>query len=175
MKTILAVLFSVVLFAVPVFANEGHGHSHSGGGDHGGNNGGGPGGNGGGPSVSAPSTPSVSGGASADGGAFLVIGGKGISAADRDKLVEDVKACEMERPGLAIGDTRADGSWSFQTFDDTIWPYIYRCMKARGHQPNGPDYSAAQATTDRPVLVDGTRGGSTTTDFGDKSGRSHQF
>jgi hypothetical protein len=62
-----------------------------------------------------------------------------------DTLARDIKTCEMERPGLAIGDYKADGRWGFVTFDDTIWPFVYRCMKAHGHQPNGPDYSAPQS------------------------------
>jgi len=58
------------------------------------------------------------------------------------RLAADIKICEQERPGLALGDYKANGGWSFMTFDDTVWPFIYRCMKARGHNPNGPDYSA---------------------------------
>jgi hypothetical protein len=79
---------------------------------------------------------------SATGSALVTTGGQGISPAQLDKLITAIKACEMERPGLAIGDYRAStGAWSFMTFDDTVWPYVQRCMKAAGFPANGADYS----------------------------------
>jgi hypothetical protein len=47
----------------------------------------------------------------------------------------------MERPGLALGNTTSNGGWSFITFDDTVWPYVERCMRAKGYPSNGADYS----------------------------------
>jgi len=77
-----------------------------------------------------------------------VISGTGITvvigsgqAHPSDALYAAVKACEMERPGLALGDVRGDGSWSFKTYDDTVWPFVYRCMKAHGYQAYGTDFS----------------------------------
>lgn len=89
--------------------------------------------------MSTPSTPSV--GVSASGGTLAITGGKGISKAARAQLISDVKACEMTRPGLALGDTTDNGGWSFRTADDTVWPYVYRCMVEKGHQPYGADYT----------------------------------
>lgn len=48
----------------------------------------------------------------------------------------------MTRPNLAIGDYRAStGAWSFMTFDDTVWPFVQRCMKAEGYPAYGVDFS----------------------------------
>jgi hypothetical protein len=58
---------------------------------------------------------------------------------DRDKLVDALKACTWDR--LATYDTTVYGGWSVRTFDDAQWPVIYRCMKAHGYAPNGPDYT----------------------------------
>jgi len=160
-KRILTILAVAVLALAPAFAEAHNGHgggsSHGGGdGGHGGGNGGhgggegghggdgghGGGSNGGGSSSGGSSSTSAAPSASpVDGSGLIVIGGTGISQAERDELVSAVKACEAERPGLALGDTQANGSWSSRTADDTVWPYIYRCMAARGFQPSGPDYS----------------------------------
>lgn len=83
---------------------------------------------------------SASGGS---GGAFTfqIYTGKGIGEKSRQELIVAIKACEMTRPNLATGDTKYDGSWSFMTGDDTVWPAVYRCMKAHGYQPDGADYT----------------------------------
>lgn len=47
----------------------------------------------------------------------------------------------MVRPGLAIGDTTFNGGWSFKTFDDTVWPAVQQCMKAKGFPAYGTDYT----------------------------------
>mgnify|MGYP001606999679 CR=1 FL=1 len=78
---------------------------------------------------------------SASGGTFTVIGGAGISKQAREKLMGDVRVGEMTRPGLALGDTTVNGGWSFRTYDDTVWPYVQRCMKAHGYPAYGVDYS----------------------------------
>ena len=75
------------------------------------------------------------------GGTFTLRTNQGVSKVAREKLMDDVKACEMARPSLALGNTDANGGWSFITHDDTVWPYVYRCMKERGHQPDGVNYS----------------------------------
>ena len=74
-------------------------------------------------------------------GTFIITGGQGISTGAREKLMDAVRVCEQVRPGLALGDTRANGAWSFITFDDTVWPYVQRCMKAAGYEAQGIDYS----------------------------------
>ena len=132
--------------------NGGHGGNGNGGGNNGGGNGGGgngsgDGGNGGGGSTgngggtshggSATSgMGSAASGTSVDGASVSVVGG-GDGNGD---LIAAVKACENERPGLAIGDVRG-ATWSFRTFDDTVWPYVYRCMAARGYKAYGTDFS----------------------------------
>lgn len=134
-------------------SGQGGGGSNGNGGGNGGNGGGnggnggsggsgGEGGHGGGSTTGGSvSTPSISG-PSADGGAFLSTGGAGPSAGDLAKLVTAIKACETVRPGLAVGDYKAStGAWSFQTFDDTVWPFVYRCMKAAGYPAYGTDFS----------------------------------
>lgn len=115
--------------------NGGHGGDggHHGGGDHGGNGGS----NGGSASVATPSVSAPAG----LGGTFTAPTFSGISKSDREALQAAVKRCEAVRPGLAIGDTRADGSWSFMTFDDTVWPYVQRCMKQQGYPAYGVDYT----------------------------------
>ena len=60
----------------------------------------------------------------------------------RDQLIAAIRVCEMERPGLAIGDTTYNLGWSFKTYDDTVWPFVYRCMKAHGYKAYGTDFSA---------------------------------
>ena len=137
---LMAIAMGVGMTACDVVeAREGRGgHGH--GGHHGGGHHGGHGGHGGGASVSAPSTPSVS--VSGDAGALLITGGAGPSAKDIDKLVAAIKTCEMTRPNLAIGDYRAStGAWSFMTFDDTVWPYVQRCMAGEGYPAYGADYT----------------------------------
>lgn len=63
-----------------------------------------------------------------------------FSKTDREHLNAVVKMCEMTRPGLALGDTTVDGGWSFRTYDDTVWPFVQRCMADHGYPANGPDY-----------------------------------
>lgn len=144
-------------------ATKGHGGS---GGSHGGNHGGGEGGShggsshGGGSTPSGVSAPTSVSGPNGAGGAIIVGGGSGISKGDRDKLVAAVKMCEMERPGLALGDVTYLGGWSFRTYDDTVWPYVQRCMKKAGYPANGTDYSEpsnfgqrSDAGTEHPVVA----------------------
>lgn len=118
----------------------GNGGGSHGGGSHGGGEGHGGGTTGGGSSPAAGATGDA-GGVSAGGGTLTLTGGQGISKAAREKLMDVVKACEMERPGLALGDTTSTGGWSFRTYDDTVWPYVQRCMKAAGYPAYGIDYS----------------------------------
>ncbi len=63
----------------------------------------------------------------------------GTDGNDRDKLEAALKVCVTTN--LALYNTKYLGGWSVQQFDDTQWPGIYRCMKALGYQPNGPDYT----------------------------------
>lgn len=132
MKVLVAVVFMLYM-ASTVMAATAPGNSGNGGnnGNHSGQGGGGSNGNGGGDGGR--------GGHGGPDGAYVSI--TGLGAAGRATLAADIKACEAERPGIALGDYRANGSWFFQTGDDTVWPYVYRCMKARGHQPYGPDYT----------------------------------
>jgi len=60
---------------------------------------------------------------------------------DREHLQAVIQVCEMTRPGLALGDTTVNGGWSFRTYDDTVWPFVQRCMKAHGYPAYGVDYS----------------------------------
>ena len=123
------------------------GGNHGGGGGNGGGNGGNSGnggnGNGGGGhsggSVSASG--SEAGSASTSGGTLIITGGQGVSKGDRDKLIDAIKVCEMTRPGLALGDHTVNGAWSFRTYDDTVWPYVQRCMLQHGYPAYGVDYS----------------------------------
>lgn len=118
--------------------SNGNGGGDGGRGGHGGDGGHGGNGHGGGSTSGGESASAPSFGGGPD-GAYVSI--TGLGAAGRATLAADIKACEAERPGIASGDYRGNGSWFFQTGDDTVWPYIYRCMKARGHQPYGPDYT----------------------------------
>lgn len=67
-------------------------------------------------------------------------GYKVISDAERQDLIHDLRACQGTN-NLVQYDTRADGSWWVVTYDDAQWPAFYRCMKAAGYTPDGPDYT----------------------------------
>ena len=75
------------------------------------------------------------------GGATGIAGNTGVAGyGDRDHLTAVIRVCEMTRPGLAIGDTNGNGGWSFKTFDDTVWPFVQRCMADHGYPAYGTDY-----------------------------------
>lgn len=117
----------------------GHGHGgHGGEGGHGGH--GGHGGDGGSTSGSAVSAPSGDAGAASNGGPTGVMGNGGFTTTDRERLNAAIRVCEMTRPGLALGDSTVNGGWSFRTYDDTVWPYVMRCMADHGYMANGADY-----------------------------------
>ena len=124
--------------------NAGGGVSHGGGGDTGGGGRTGGGTAGGGSTAGAGVSVGAGSGAGSgpDGATGVgVYGGQtAFTKTDRDHLIAVVRMCEMTRPGLAIGDTRANGAWSFVTFDDTVWPFVQRCMADHGYPANGPDY-----------------------------------
>src|SRR6185503_9995530 len=118
--------------------NGGNGGGNNGGGNHGGGEGGG---HGGGSTSGSGAAPSFTGGVIASGGTLIITGGQGISKAERSALIDAVRACEQVRPGLALGDTTSNGGWSFRTYDDTVWPYVQRCMAGKGYPANGTDFT----------------------------------